>query len=105
MPKRRRKPRTGDAWGRIIRGLLQAGTGAGLVQGIDLFFPGVLSPAQATWLTAGLGWLANVVQNGLEEEGLLKPILKGPPAASDRDDLTAEEIAVIRSALAGRPVP
>ena len=103
MPRRaRRRPRTGDAWGRIIRGLLQAGAGAGLVQGIDLFFPGLLTPAQATWLTAGLGWLANVVQNGLEEEGLIKPIMKGPPEP-DADDLTPAEIAAIRSALAGRP--
>lgn len=103
MPKpRRRRPPRGDAAGRIIRGLLQAGTGAGLVQGIDLFFPGLLSPAQATWLSAGLGWLANVVQNGLEEEGLIKPILKGK-AEPEADDLTPDELAAIRSALAGRP--
>lgn len=101
MPKHRRRPRSGDAWGRIIRGFLQAGTGAGLVQGIDLFFPGLLSPAQATWLTAGLAWLASVVQNGLEAEGLIKPILKGP-AEPDEDDLTAAEVAELRAALASR---
>lgn len=101
-PRRRRRPASGDSWSRILRGGLQSGIGIGLVQGINLFWPGHLTPDQATWLTGGLGWLANVVQNGLEEQGVLTPILKGQPVEAEGEQLTTEEIETIRGALESR---
>lgn len=104
-PPRRRRPASGDAWGRILRGLLQAIAGGAAVQIINFIFPGRLDAATAAALGTASAWLAGVLQNMLEEEGIIKPILKGEPAEPEVDALTAAELAAIREALAGRPRP
>lgn len=100
-PRRQPRPVSGDSWGRIGRGAIQAGLGTIIVQGINVFFPGYLTVDQVNWLNGLFVFLVGVTQNGLEDGGVIKPILKGSAAADDR--LTADEIAAIRSALADRP--
>jgi hypothetical protein len=100
-PRRRRRAVSGDSWRRIARAGFQAGIGTIIVQGIQVFFPDHVTAAQINWINGLFVFLVGVTQNGLEDAGM-PAMLKKSPAEPPADDLTADEVAAIRSALADR---
>lgn len=99
MPKRPATPK-GDSVRRVVRTSVQTGAAGAVVALIAAFTP--LNPTQTAALTSVLTLAFSYLQNLLESQGAIPPMLKGPPPppVSTIDPVMQAELEALAGAVA-----